>query len=302
MYAPPWARDAAPGATEAALAAAEKLRSALPPAPLLTKPEVRPRRRERAFDGDIAIRQLRERASLDPVPVPAPPLRARGSAVGVLARVFGAVGIAALAAFFMVGTAPLSLAVKADDGATGSFWSRFAFPAGNRPPTTQNSGIRLAAAESRAPVALVERFAAASPTIEAASAPSAQPVKIVAISPVVAPTAAPVSAAEPSARTEPAVGSLDREEIATLYKRGEELVAQGDVAAARLMFARAAEAGDARAALALGAAYDPDVLKKLGVLGVAADTAQAREWYERAAQFGSGEATRRLEQLAQAIR
>jgi TPR repeat protein len=65
------------------------------------------------------------------------------------------------------------------------------------------------------------------------------------------------------------------------------------------MFARAAEARDARAALALGAAYDPDVLKKLGVLGVMADAAQAREWYEKAARFGSGEATRRLEVIAQ---
>ena len=56
-----------------------------------------------------------------------------------------------------------------------------------------------------------------------------------------------------------------------LYKRSEELIVQGDIAAARLMLTRAAEAGDARAAFALGATYDFDVLRKLGVLGVAAD-------------------------------
>jgi hypothetical protein len=78
-------------------------------------------------------------------------------------------------------------------------------------------------------------------------------------------------------------GSADRahlhsEEIAALYQRGEQLIAQGDIAAARLMFARAAEVGDARSALALGASYDPDVLKKLGVIGVAANAETARDW------------------------
>ena len=100
----------------------------------------------------------------------------------------------------------------------------------------------------------------------------------------------------------PNLRALDREEIAMLVKRSEELIAQGDIAAARLMLTRAAEAGDARAALALGATYDSDVLRRLGVLGVAPDAGQARAWYARAAEFGSGEATRRLEQIAQSVR
>ena len=66
--------------------------------------------------------------------------------------------------------------------------------------------------------------------------------------------------------------------------------------------ASAAEAGDARAALALGATYDSDMQRKLGVLGVAADAGQARAWYGKAAEYGSGEATRRLEQIAQSTR
>jgi TPR repeat protein len=64
------------------------------------------------------------------------------------------------------------------------------------------------------------------------------------------------------------------------------------------MFARAAEVGDARSALALGASYDPDVLRKLGVLGVAADAALAREWYSKASSFGSREAAQRIDLLA----
>ena len=90
-------------------------------------------------------------------------------------------------------------------------------------------------------------------------------------------------------------------EIAMLTKRSEELIAQGDIAAARLMLTRAAEAGDARAALVLGATYDSVMLRKLGVLGVAPDVALARAWYGKAAEYGSGEATVRLEQLAQSV-
>jgi TPR repeat protein len=63
------------------------------------------------------------------------------------------------------------------------------------------------------------------------------------------------------------------------------------------MLKRAAEAGNPRAALALGATYDPDMLRKMGVLGFAPDVAQARAWYERAAALGSGEASRRLAAL-----
>ena len=66
IYAPPWARDAATEATDAAIAATDKLRSALPPAPLLKNPEVRMRRRgPAAFEGDIALRELRVRSPLD---------------------------------------------------------------------------------------------------------------------------------------------------------------------------------------------------------------------------------------------
>jgi hypothetical protein len=91
---------------------------------------------------------------------------------------------------------------------------------------------------------------------------------------------------------------LDREEIAVFRRRGEEFVLVGDITAARLLLRRAADARDARAALALGAIYDPIVLKKLGVLGVAADTATARIWYEKAKEFGSAEAPQRLDLLA----
>jgi hypothetical protein len=91
---------------------------------------------------------------------------------------------------------------------------------------------------------------------------------------------------------------LDPDEIAGLLKRGDELIASGDLGAARLVLRRAAEAGNARAALALAGTYDPIVLEKRAVHGFVPDVAMARNWYEKAKQFGSTDATQRLEMLA----
>lgn len=91
---------------------------------------------------------------------------------------------------------------------------------------------------------------------------------------------------------------LDDDEVAMLEERGQRLMAIGDVATARLMLQRAAEAGSPRASLDLGATYDPMVLGQLALRGIKADTALARAWYEKARQFGSAEAAHRLELLA----
>jgi hypothetical protein len=96
----------------------------------------------------------------------------------------------------------------------------------------------------------------------------------------------------------PVVRALDAEQIKLLMKQGEQFIAAGDVVTARTAFQRAAEAGDAKAAVALGAAYDPTVLAKLGVVGISADVAKARSWYQKAEKLGSPEAKRRLEALA----
>ncbi len=90
---------------------------------------------------------------------------------------------------------------------------------------------------------------------------------------------------------------LDQEEIAVLLKRGQQMFETGDLAGARLLLQRAADAGNSRAAFALGASYDPLVLNEIGVLGVAADVAKARAWYEKAKEYGSTDAPKRLELL-----
>jgi hypothetical protein len=90
----------------------------------------------------------------------------------------------------------------------------------------------------------------------------------------------------------------DRDGIATLVARGRNYLAAGDVAAARPVLRRAAILGDPQAALALGEAYDPTVLKQLGVTAFSGDPVQAREWYRRAAELGSAAALKPVEPLA----
>jgi TPR repeat protein len=91
---------------------------------------------------------------------------------------------------------------------------------------------------------------------------------------------------------------LDPETIDALLRRADALIASGDIAAARLVLRRAADAGDAHAAMALGGTYDPANLAKLGVHGMVPDVAMAQSWYEKASKFGSAEAPQRLEMLA----
>ena len=111
-----------------------------------------------------------------------------------------------------------------------------------------------------------------------------------------------VIAAEPPIAPPPAQRKLDQEEIAVLLKRGKDLIANGDLAAARLVLQRAANANDAEAALALGATYDPFVLRALKVYGFKADPVMARVWYEKARELGSAAAPRRLEMLTSGMR
>jgi hypothetical protein len=90
---------------------------------------------------------------------------------------------------------------------------------------------------------------------------------------------------------------LDPEEIKPLIDRGRQFFDAGDVAAARLLFNRAAIAGDVTASVAMGTTYDPAVLGSRGVRGILADPQKARSWYEKAAELGSAEGLRLLKAL-----
>jgi curved DNA-binding protein CbpA len=86
-------------------------------------------------------------------------------------------------------------------------------------------------------------------------------------------------------------------QINFLVDRGEELVSQGDILAARMLLQRAAEAGDARASFALGGTYDPIMLAILRA-NIDADVGLASKWYKKARDLGSREAQDRLKVLA----
>jgi curved DNA-binding protein CbpA len=94
--------------------------------------------------------------------------------------------------------------------------------------------------------------------------------------------------------------TTNRGQIELLIRRSEQLISEGDVAAGRAMLQPAADAHDARAALALGATYDPIMLTILRTHGVAADVSLARDWYKKASEFGSQEAQERLGLLTSA--
>jgi hypothetical protein len=89
----------------------------------------------------------------------------------------------------------------------------------------------------------------------------------------------------------------DAETLAALMARAKRLLALGDIVAARLLLERAASAQDANAALLLARTYDPAVLGVRDTRSVAADAQMARNWYRKAASFGSADAQRRLSQI-----
>ena len=76
--------------------------------------------------------------------------------------------------------------------------------------------------------------------------------------------------------------------------QGLVALAGGDVAAARAFLERAADAGDARALLVLGDAYDPATLTRLGAIGVKGDVSRARDYYQRANAAGLVAARQRI--------
>ena len=91
---------------------------------------------------------------------------------------------------------------------------------------------------------------------------------------------------------------INPDEVAGFLRRAQELLASGDVQAARLLLLRAAEAHDAGAALSLAKTFDPKLSKQFGAADPEPDLAQARNWYQKAEEWGAIEARRKLEALA----
>jgi hypothetical protein len=250
---------------------------------------------------------------------PSPPLRPDSAALGIVLRLTVLVALAAIAAYGFVwistprpqaaiSASPGSQTIAGGDqpdppssGAADGGMSPAVFTPPVSPSTAEPGISRATKGDLRLPTGAWPQ-----PDPHGDGAPS--PVSPTTGTAVPSPAAglerlsAPAPSAFGSTTAVPSAAGPDREEVAALVSRGQTYLANGDVVSARLVFRRAAEAGDAQAALALGGTYDPLVLKSLGVIGVAADKAQARGWYQKAAGLGSREAPQRIDQLAQGTR
>jgi hypothetical protein len=137
-------------------------------------------------------------------------------------------------------------------------------------------------------------------------APAKEPISVVVASlpegfqslPLGVPIVAPAKPESPSAPepkvSAPAEASKPDDRLTI---RAEELFRKGDVSGARLLLERALGGGNARAAFVLAETFDPNVLSKLGVVGIRGDNAKAREFYARARAMGIAQAGERLEAL-----
>ena len=269
-----------------------------------------------------AVRATWTPPPIEPVTMPEPPKpRLGGPTWGMVGRLSVAIGFAAIVALFVTGVVPLpsiDISLNSDESAKAAS------------PVVQAFGSRELR-EPRQPVP-VGPVAVADASPAAASPPAVLPANaLAALPPIAAPAKTPSGAfptevlsafasldtsvavpAPSGSKIEspqalapapvskaPDVSGIDRDELASLVKRGQALLAEGDISSARLLLRRAAEAGDAAAALTLAGTFDRAELARLKVIGVVHDDAQARLWYAKAIERGSAEAARRLHQLAQ---
>ena len=88
--------------------------------------------------------------------------------------------------------------------------------------------------------------------------------------------------------------------ITELLRRGDALIAIGDISGARRFYTLAAQNNSAEAALKLGDTYNPGFLAQHGTEGLLPDMRAARTWYQKAAEFGNEDAKTRITALARA--
>lgn len=257
----------------------------------VSDPPWRRKPRGEAFEGDVAAVELRSRLALRPelIPEPAVPVSMGPTFSGVLRLMSGVAMVAAAA------------------GVAGYLWGK---PSAKMPQPTPASGQANALPALSTPVA---RVTASNRDFDPAATRSASiglaPVETRgAANPVTSVDAArrsallptPPQTVSPSVAPGPPVAAEDASLIAAKMKIGVELMTYGEVTAARAMFQRAAEAGDAAGAFALAETYDPLVLGGLRLRErITPNAALARTWYEKARDLGSPEARDRISRLAQ---
>ncbi len=211
----------------------------------------------------------------------------------LIPRVFAAVLAASTLAILAVQFQPdlRSLVVANAGGATDATPEQPAVPA-NAPVARQ--------AALKDPARVTDTMLASADTqdLPVPSTPSREAIATAYQSALQAQTPVPIAAVQPAPPPSPPAKTLDADTLAGLMMRAKSLIGVGDIAAARLLLERAANAGDATAALLLAQAYDPVVLGTRDTRSVNADASAARDWYRKAATLGSAEAQQHLAQLS----
>ena len=85
--------------------------------------------------------------------------------------------------------------------------------------------------------------------------------------------------------------------VSVLIERGDAMLALHDIGSARLLYERAAKAGNSRAATGVGKTFDPNFLRREGAVGLQPNRSEAINWYQKAAALGDPEAAVLLRQL-----
>lgn len=144
--------------------------------------------------------------------------------------------------------------------------------------------------------------AAAAPPPGPAVGPTGPPAHSRVSAPSEAAARVPQATAPPAADREgpqasgaaPAMSAASRQAAEGFLGRGRMLLADGDIASARLFFRRAADAGLADGAIAMGRTFDPNELAHMKAVGIRPDAAEARRWYATARSLGGGASAERL--------
>jgi hypothetical protein len=236
-------------------------------------------------------------ASFNPERMPSPPLETmRLPGLGLIAGLAGAFGLAAAVAlivtnFVQIPTTSAAVSGKAEAESSQPVSTAIL----QKLPEIEGAQANMQPVEPP-PASTGPLLAATETTIVAVAAPSA----------AAPPPSLEVETSQPDVRTPPAnvaaepnaAASLAPDKVASLLKRGQDLIAAGDVAGGRVMLAYLADSGAAEASFILAGTFDAAVLAKLGVVGVQPDPAKARAWYARAAEQGSSAAMQHLRQSA----
>jgi len=239
----------------------------------------------RTFSGDRALLALQRQLAFRPDQAPHPPLEETSNLSATAIKLSVAVGLAALSATVLI-------------------WLPGARQNANE--AKQSGDLLLPIAKSVRAVEMQSATVVAPPSIptpEAAFHDTPNPKRetaTTAANPLSGPASAwrmELATVTSGAASDMTPLQLANDEIAMLLRRGKDFFKYGDLVSARLLFRRAAAAGNAEAAFLLGRTFDPVIAGRMGIIGIKPDIASARQWYEKAAELGSPAASLELIRL-----